>query len=81
MAGEILPLPTLPGVCPIEAAVGGGIPADSTPEEVVECQPHSCCYTMATTNYIPTAMQTEGRDFADVLAVAQQLGYAGEPLM
>jgi len=28
-----------------------------------------------TTNYILTAMQTEG-DFADVLAVAQQLGYA-----
>jgi homoserine dehydrogenase len=62
----------------LEAAVAGGIP-------VVEPLKQSLCANRiraltgivnGTTNYILTRMQTEGSDFAAVLADAQQLGYA-----
>ncbi|MGA7937360.1 MAG: homoserine dehydrogenase [Kovacikia sp.] len=62
----------------LEAAVGGGIP-------VIEPLKQSLCsnriHTVTgiingTTNYILTRMQTEGADFAEVLADAQRLGYA-----
>jgi homoserine dehydrogenase len=62
----------------LEAAVGGGIP-------VIEPLKQSLCANRirtvmgivnGTTNYILTRMQTEGGDFAEILADAQQLGYA-----
>lgn len=62
----------------IEAAVGGGIP-------VIEPLKQSLCgnriqgilgIVNGTTNYILTRMQTEGGAFSDILADAQQLGYA-----
>ena len=62
----------------IEAAVGGGIP-------VIQPLKHSLSANRinrilgivnGTTNYILTEMAAEGSDFADVLAEAQQLGYA-----
>jgi homoserine dehydrogenase len=62
----------------IEAAVAGGIP-------VIEPLKQSLCANRiqavtgiinGTTNYILTRMQTEGSDFATVLADAQALGYA-----
>lgn len=62
----------------LEAAVAGGIP-------VVEPLKQSLCANRidaitgiinGTTNYILTRMQTEGGDFADILADAQRLGYA-----
>jgi len=62
----------------LEAAVGGGIP-------VIEPLKQSLCSNRiqavmgivnGTTNYILTRMKNEGADFADVLADAQQLGYA-----
>ncbi len=62
----------------LEAAVGGGIP-------VIEPLKQSLCANRllsvtgiinGTTNYILSRMQTEGGDFADILADAQRLGYA-----
>lgn len=62
----------------LEAAVGGGIP-------VIEPLKQSLCSNRlqavtgivnGTTNYILTRMQQEGGDFANILADAQQLGYA-----
>ncbi len=62
----------------LEAAVGGGIP-------VIEPLKQSLCANRintvtgivnGTTNYILTRMQTEGGDFSEILADAQQLGYA-----
>ena len=62
----------------LEAAVGGGIP-------VIEPLKQSLCANRiqtvtgiinGTTNYILTRMQSEGGDFADILADAQRLGYA-----
>ncbi|NJR49331.1 MAG: homoserine dehydrogenase [Leptolyngbyaceae cyanobacterium CSU_1_3] len=62
----------------LEAAVGGGIP-------VIEPLKQSLCANRirtvmgivnGTTNYILTRMQAEGGDFAEILADAQQLGYA-----
>jgi len=62
----------------LEAAVGGGIP-------VIEPIKQSLCANRidsvigivnGTTNYILTRMQQEGADFAEVLADAQNLGYA-----
>lgn len=62
----------------IEAAVAGGIP-------VIEPLKQSLCANRihaitgivnGTTNYILTRMQTEGGDFAPILADAQRLGYA-----
>lgn len=61
-----------------EAAVGGGIP-------VVQPLKHQLAgndvikmmgILNGTTNYILTRMEEEGADFADVLAQAQELGYA-----
>ena len=60
------------------AAVGGGIP-------VIEPLKRSLCANRintvtgivnGTTNYILTRMQTEGGNFGEILADAQQLGYA-----
>jgi len=62
----------------LEAAVAGGIP-------VIEPLKQSLCANRiqaitgiinGTTNYILTRMQAEGSDFEQVLADAQQLGYA-----
>jgi homoserine dehydrogenase len=62
----------------LEAAVGGGIP-------VIEPLKQSLCANRiqaitgiinGTTNYILTRMKEEGGDFAEILADAQQLGYA-----
>ena len=62
----------------LEAAVGGGIP-------VIEPLKRSLCANRintvtgivnGTTNYILTRMQTEGGNFGEILADAQQLGYA-----
>ena len=61
-----------------EASVGGGIPI---------IRPLNACLTAekveaitgilnGTTNYILTKMQSEGADFASVLKIAQDLGYA-----
>ena len=61
-----------------EASVGGGIPV---------IRPLRTCYTAdvveeitgilnGTTNYMLTKMRDEGSEFADVLKVAQDLGYA-----
>lgn len=62
----------------LEAAVGGGIP-------VIEPLKQSLCANRilsvigivnGTTNYILTRMKAEGGDFGNILADAQQLGYA-----
>ncbi len=62
----------------LEAAVGGGIP-------VIEPLKQSLCANRinavtgivnGTTNYILTRMQLEGGDFTEILADAQNLGYA-----
>jgi homoserine dehydrogenase len=61
-----------------EAAVGGGIPVlgplslDLAGNEIVRVRG----IVNGTTNYILTAMAQEGRSYADVLADAQELGYA-----
>ncbi len=61
-----------------EASVGGGIPIiaplkrDLLANEIVAIS----AIINGTTNYILTAMGHEGRDFADALASAQDLGYA-----
>lgn len=62
----------------LEAAVGGGIPVIQPLKQSLSVNRiHAVTGIVnGTTNYILTAMQTEGRDFADVLADAQQLGYA-----
>ena len=62
----------------LEAAVGGGIPVIQPLKQSLSVNRiHAVTGIVnGTTNYILTAMQTEGRNFADVLAIAQQLGYA-----
>ena len=62
----------------LEAAVGGGIPVIQPLKQSLSVNRiHAVTGIVnGTTNFILTAMQTEGRDFADVLADAQQLGYA-----
>ena len=62
----------------LEAAVGGGIPVIQPLKESLGVNHiHSVIGIVnGTTNYILTRMQTEGVDFADVLADAQKLGYA-----
>ena len=59
-------------------AVGGGIPWLKNLERAARIdQVKSFCGIMnGTTNFILDAMHTAGSDFAEVLAVAQQLGYA-----
>lgn len=61
-----------------EAAVGGGIPVIQSLKQSLSANRIQAVTGIinGTTNYILTAMQTEGSDFAEVLADAQQLGYA-----
>lgn len=61
-----------------EAAVGGGIPIVNSFKTLFSTTPiHSVTGILnGTTNYILTEMKEKNRAFADVLAEAQQLGYA-----
>nr|WP_194300078.1 homoserine dehydrogenase [Acetobacter musti] len=61
-----------------EAAVAGGIPAIKTVREGLAADRLLWIGGIlnGTCNYILTAMRETGRDFADVLAEAQELGYA-----
>jgi len=61
-----------------EAAVAGGIPIIKTLREGLAGNRISRVYGIlnGTTNYILTTMRESGRDFAEVLAEAQRLGYA-----
>ena len=61
-----------------EAAVAGGIPIIKALREGLVGNRISRLYGImnGTCNYILTAMRETGRDFADVLAEAQDLGYA-----
>jgi homoserine dehydrogenase len=61
-----------------EAAVAGGIPIVKALREGLAGNAISRIYGIlnGTCNYILTAMEESGRDFADVLAEAQSLGYA-----
>jgi len=62
----------------LEAAVGGGIPVIQTLKQSLGANRIQTVIGIVngTTNYILTRMQTEGADFAEVLADAQRLGYA-----
>jgi len=61
-----------------EAAVAGGIPVIKGLREGAAANEIARVYGIlnGTCNYILTAMEEEGRDFGDVLAEAQALGYA-----
>lgn len=61
-----------------EAAVAGGIPVIKGLREGAAANQLSRIYGIlnGTCNYILTTMEREGRDFAEVLAEAQALGYA-----
>ena len=61
-----------------EASVGGGIPIIATLKESLVANRITALLGIinGTTNYILTAMAEQGRDYAEVLAEAQQLGYA-----
>lgn len=61
-----------------EAAVGGGIPIIKSLREGLVGNAHTRIYGIlnGTSNYILTAMREGGREFAEVLAEAQALGYA-----
>jgi homoserine dehydrogenase len=61
-----------------EAAVAGGIPIIKTLREGLVGNRLGRVYGIlnGTTNYILTTMRESGRDFAEVLAEAQELGYA-----
>jgi homoserine dehydrogenase len=61
-----------------EASVGGGIPiiAPLKRDLLANRVQAISAIINGTTNYILTAMSRDGADFADALAVAQQLGYA-----
>jgi homoserine dehydrogenase len=61
-----------------EAAVAGGIPAIKALREGLAANEIRSVSGIlnGTCNYILTVMREEGRDFADVLADAQKLGYA-----
>ena len=61
-----------------EAAVAGGIPVIKALREGLAANDFSRIYGIfnGTCNYILTTMRTTGRDFAEVLAEAQELGYA-----
>lgn len=61
-----------------EAAVGGGIPLISTIQRGLQANEIQSVAGIlnGTTNYILTAMQERGQNFADALADAQALGYA-----
>lgn len=62
----------------IEAAVGGGIPWIASIEKVRRIDEVTSFSGImnGTTNYIVDAMRRQGAEFADVLARAQELGYA-----
>ena len=62
----------------IEAAVGGGVPWIASVEKVrrIDDVTSFSGIMNGTTNYIVDAMRRQGADFADVLARAQELGYA-----
>jgi homoserine dehydrogenase len=62
----------------LEAAVGGGIPVIQPLKQSLGANRihRMMGIVNGTTNYILTRMQQEGADFAEVLAQAQQLGYA-----
>jgi homoserine dehydrogenase len=62
----------------LEAAVGGGIPVIQPLKQSLGVNKISAVTGIVngTTNYILTRMQTEGGEFADILADAQKLGYA-----
>ncbi|NEO25901.1 MAG: homoserine dehydrogenase [Kamptonema sp. SIO4C4] len=62
----------------LEAAVGGGIPIIQPLKQSLGVNriERVTGIINGTTNYILTQMQHEGSDFAEVLAEAQQLGYA-----
>ncbi|NJR17432.1 MAG: homoserine dehydrogenase [Calothrix sp. CSU_2_0] len=62
----------------LEAAVGGGIPVIQPLKQSLSVNRINTVMGIVngTTNYILTRMQTEGSSFDDVLADAQQLGYA-----
>ncbi|MCK5384289.1 MAG: homoserine dehydrogenase [Alphaproteobacteria bacterium] len=67
------------GVCLMyEAAVAGGIPIIKAMREGLAANEFSSVYGIlnGTCNYILTKMQKTGRDFADILQEAQDLGYA-----
>lgn len=61
-----------------EASVAGGIPIIATLSQSLTANRISSLIGIinGTTNYILTAMTEQGRDFADVLQEAQELGYA-----
>ena len=61
-----------------EASVAGGIPILKVLREGLAANRIDRLYGIlnGTCNYILTSMRDEGRDFADVLAEAQRLGYA-----
>jgi homoserine dehydrogenase len=61
-----------------EAAVAGGIPVIKTLRESLAGNKLSRIYGIlnGTSNYILTTMRETGREFAEVLAEAQKLGYA-----
>lgn len=61
-----------------EAAVAGGIPVVKGLREGAAANAFAHVYGIlnGTCNYILTTMEAEGRDFAEVLAEAQALGYA-----
>lgn len=62
----------------LEAAVGGGIPVIQPLKQSLGVNRIRSITGIVngTTNYILTRMQTEGGEFADILADAQKLGYA-----
>ncbi len=62
----------------LEAAVGGGIPVIAPLKQSLGVNRITAVTGIVngTTNYILTAMRDRGSDFAQVLAEAQQLGYA-----
>ncbi|MDD3919943.1 MAG: homoserine dehydrogenase [Eubacteriales bacterium] len=62
----------------LEATVGGGIPVLRTITDSLQANNITGVMGIinGTTNFILTKMSEEGRDFADVLKEAQQLGYA-----
>src|SRR4029077_2600589 len=61
-----------------EAAVAGGIPIIKTLREGLAANKLSRVYGIlnGTCNYILTTMRESGREFGEVLAEAQKLGYA-----
>lgn len=61
-----------------EASVGGGIPIIRPINEAITAESIKCIQGIlnGTTNFILTKMEDEGADFAEVLKIAQDLGYA-----